>query len=230
MPFGGAMECKHSGNTVITDTLWMGEIMIKFIMILVGVFSLLINCEVAQACDEASARLVAKSYVLTMPLLGRDNEMIPLMQSNHSYFTPEGDAVRCMQELGTALINEAIKQAETNNGPSAQELFGGMMPEGLGHLPGEVDDSMHSYANDLYAMGQELIWLSRVLPAAAQGNYTPYNTTGTQTRMIFKQVLPRYQMLCQINPFVCQNMLDTLYQMTPQLEQVIYTFARQLDN
>lgn len=104
------------------------------------------------------------------------------------------------------------------------------MPEGLEDLPGQVDASMRSYGSDMFAMGQELLWLANVLPAAAQGNYTPYNTTGTDTRRMMHQVLPMYQMLCQMDPSSCQIMLGVFREMTPQIEQQIYFLARQLGN
>ena len=72
----------------------------KSLAILVGIVGLVTGCdESVAACDEVSSGLVAQSYVLTMPLLGRDNEMIPLMQSYPSRFTEGGDAILCMRGL-----------------------------------------------------------------------------------------------------------------------------------
>ena len=205
--------------------------MMRFLAILVGVAGLVIGCGGGpHPCVEISSRLVAKSYVLTIPLLGRDNEMIPLMQSNRGYFTQEGGAIRCMQRLGAALVQGGLARSSEFSGSSATELFGGSMPEGLGHLPGQVDASMRSYGSEMFTMGQELIWLANVLPAAAQGDYTPYNTTGTDTRRMMYQVLPMYQMLCQMDPSICQMMLGMFREMAPQIEQQVYVFARQLGN
>ena len=184
----------------------------------------------ADACDEVSSRLVAKSYVLTMPLLGRDNEMVPLMQSNREYFAQGGGAIRCMQRLGTTLVQGGLARSREFSGSSATERFGSSMPEGLAHLPGEVDASMGSYGSDMFTMGQELLWLANVLPAAAQGNYTPYNTPDTTTRRMLYQVLPMYQMLCQMDPSICQMMLGMFREMAPQIEQQVYVLARQLGN
>ena len=203
--------------------------MMRFLAILVGVAGLITGYD-AHACDEMSSRLVARTYVLTMPLLGRDNEMIPLMQSNRGYFTQGGGAIQCMQRLGTALIQGGLARSGDFSGSSATERFGGSMPEGLGHLPGEVDASMGSYGSDMFTMGQELLWLARVLPAAAQGDYTPYKTPGTTTRRMMYQVLSIYQMLCSMDPSICQMMLGMLREMAPQIEQQVYVFARRLGN
>lgn len=203
----------------------------RTLAIFLGIIVLVTGCdEDAYACDELSSQLVARSYVLTMPLLGLDNEMIPLMQSYPDSFAQGGGAIRCMQRLGTALVQGGLAQSNQFSGSSATERFGSSMPAGLAHLPGQVDDSMRSYGSDAFAMGQELLWLARVLPAAAQKNYTPYNTPGTNTRQMMAQVLPIYQMLCQMDPSICQMMLGMIRDMAPQIEQQIYVLARQLGN
>jgi len=205
--------------------------MTRSLAILVGVVGLVTGFDAdAQPCDDVSSQLVARSYVLTMPLLGRDNEMIPLMQSYPNHFTQGGRAIQCMERLGMALVQGGLAQSREFSGNSATERFGGQMPEGLEHLPGQVDNTLGSYGSDMFVMGQELLWLASVLPAAAQGNYTPYNTTGTETRRMMYQVLPVYQMLCTMDPSMCQMMLGMFRQMAPQIEQQVYVFARQLGN
>jgi len=186
--------------------------------------------EKAVPCDEETSRLVAKAYVLSAPFIGRENELIPLMQYNSNYFSKGGRAIRCMQSLGTALMQGGLEQSKQFSGYSAVERFGPSMPSELAHLPGQVDDSLRSYGSDMYSMGKELVWLSQVLPPAVQGNYTPYKTTGTEIRQMAAQALPIYQMLCQMNPDTCRMMQSMFLEMTPMLEQQIYTFARQLGN
>lgn len=182
------------------------------------------------SCDELSSQLVAKTYVLTMPLLGKDNKIIPLMEKYPGHFAQGGGAIRCMQSLGNALMRGALEQSREFSRPYATERFGGSMPEGLGHLPGQVDRSMISYGNDMFTMGQELLWLAEVLPYAAQGNYAPYNNPTTTNRQMAAQVLPIYQMMCQMDPSVCQMMVAMLEELSPQIEQQILFLARQLGN
>jgi len=121
------------------------------------------------ACDEVTSRLVAQAYVLSLPIIGRDNELIPLMKSNPGYFTEGGGAIRCMQSLGTALVQGGLASSREFSGYSATERFGSMMPEGLSHLPGEVDNSLRSYGSDMFTMGEELVWLAQVLPPRRTG-------------------------------------------------------------
>ncbi len=203
------------------------------IVMLLGI-SLLIGFGVeapgALACDDTTARLVARAYVLSIPMFFKQNDLIPLLNENKAYFVEGGKAIRCMEALGTSLVQGGMAAANRFKGYSATERFGGSMPPGLEHLPGQVDSSLRSYGNDMFAMGQELLWLSQVLPPAVKGDYAPYNTTATPNRQMVAQVLPIYQMLCQMDPGMCQMMQSMMIQMEPSLEQQLYTLARQLGN
>ena len=180
--------------------------------------------------DDATARLVARAYVLSIPLLFKENDLIPLMAENKAYFVEDGKAIRCMRALGNALIQHALVVGQQTGGRSATEIFGGSMPEGLEDLPGQVDASMRSYNNDTFTMGQELLWLSQVLPSAAEGDYEPYNTTGTPARQLWAQVLPYMRMLFQMNPDLYQTMQNVMREMQPVMEQQIYDLARQFSD
>ena len=204
--------------------------MIKYIAILLGAAGLLVHSATAQACDESSSRLVAQVYVLANPVAGRENEIVSLMQQYPNYFRDHGGVIRCMQRLGNALIGSGLAHYQQYAGNPAQQAYGGQLPEGLQHLPGEVDDSLRSYGSDMFAMGQEFLWLARVLPPAAQGNYGPYNRTGTDTRQTLRQVWPIYQQMCFFDQSMCQILTNVLDQMSPHLEQQIYAMARNLGN
>jgi hypothetical protein len=203
------------------------------IIMLLGIF-LFIGFEIkasgASACDDTAARLVARAYVLSIPMFFKQNDLIPLLNDNKAYFVEGGKAIRCMEALGTALVQGGMAAADRFKGYPATERFGGSMPPGLEHLPGQVDSSLRSYGNDMFAMGQELLWLSQVLPPAAKGDYAPYNTTATPNRQRVVQVLPIYQALCQMDAGMCQMMQNMMIQMEPSVEQQIYTLSRQLGN
>ncbi len=132
---------------------------------IVGILVLLAYAANSYACDENSAKLVAKTYALANPMMGRENEIVSLIQANRAYFNINGGAIRCMQRLGTVLANNGLSQFGQDNRHRAAEKFAGDMPPGLEGLPGEVDRSMNSYAYDLFAMGQELRWLAGVYRA-----------------------------------------------------------------
>ena len=125
------------------------------------------------ACDPGTSVLVAHAYVLSMPLLGRENELVPFMNSAPAWFAEGGQAIGCMNSVGAALVKKGVLTSNQFSGHPAMAKFGGRMPPGLASLPGQVDSALNSYRADNIAMGEEFLWLSRVLPAAAQGNFTP---------------------------------------------------------
>jgi hypothetical protein len=204
--------------------------MIRLFTILIGALGLLVHTADSYACDENSSRLVARTFMLANPALGRENEIISLVQSNRVYFSRGGASIRCMQRLGVALTNVGLSQFQQNQGNSATDQFAGSMPEGLEHLPGEVSDSLNRYSSDIFTMGQELNWLAEVLPSVVQGNYVPYNATGTETRQTLRQFLTLYQQMCMFDPSICQMMTNIFGQLSPQIERQIYTLALRLGN
>jgi hypothetical protein len=179
-------------------------------------------------CQDTSARFAARAYVLSIPLMGQEKELIALMERNANEFAVGGGTIRCMNVLGNALIAGALGQFGQFRSYSAQERFGNMMPAELAHLPGQVDDSLQSYGSDAFAMGQELVWLARVLPPAAQGDYGPYNAAGTLSRQAMAQVLPIYQVLCQMDSSTCELMVSMFRQVAPSIEEQIYNLALQV--
>lgn len=171
------------------------------------------------ACDPGTSALVAHAYVLSIPLIGRENELVPYMNSASGFFAESGQATRCMQSVGAALVKKGEVMSNQFSGHAATERFGGRVPTGLEHLPGQVDSGLRSFGADTAAMGAEFLWLSQVLPAAAQGNYTPYNTTGTPARQTMRQVWPVY---CRLDPQLCQMVQVTISGTVPALEAEIY--------
>jgi hypothetical protein len=89
----------------------------------------------------------------------------------------------------------------------------------------QADKGLRSYGSDSISVGNELIWLSQVLPPAALGNTAPYNTTGTPTRQAARQYLPLLQMYCQSNPSFCQTIQAALLNAAPSMEDQIYALA-----
>lgn len=113
------------------------------------------------SCDPLSSQLVAHAYVLSMPFMGHENDLMLFMNSNPADFTEGGSAIRCMQSLGNALVNRGLEMSRQFKGRSATEIFGGKMPTGLEHLPGQVDNSMQSYGYGGISVGQELLCVFR---------------------------------------------------------------------
>ena len=168
--------------------------------------------------DDTIVRLAVRAYVLSIPMLLKENDLIPLISKNQVAFLAGGWATIFMQKAGTALLQGAAAY----HGPSAQQLFG-VMPRGLEHLPAKVDASMQSNG---VAVGEEFLWLSKVLPSAATGNWEPYKAEGTAPR---QQMIAWARMVQQMNPTLFQIVVAKAQQAEPLIEQAIYSLVRQLN-
>jgi len=179
----------------------------------------------ASACDEQAARLAARAYVLSIPLVQGGEQLLSLLQGNRGAFSQDGEATGCLRRLGQRLTSSGMQQAQELEDYSATEQFGGSMPEELSQLPGQVDQTLGAYAGNTIMMGQELLWLSRVLPAAAHGNTGPYHTTATPARRMAIQVMPMLQMLCGMDPTACSALNGSLRAVLPHLERQVRAMA-----
>jgi hypothetical protein len=168
--------------------------------------------------DDAIVRLAVRAYVLSIPFLGNENALIPLIAANRADFVEGGKAIEFMRAAGTALA----QRAAAYNGPSAQQIFGGFMPAGLAHLPGQVDAAMGSEGT---AVGNEFLWLAQVLPAAATGDYGPYQNTATPMR---RQIIAYIQMISQMNPALVQMIVSAMQTQQSVIEAAIYNLVCQL--
>ncbi len=183
----------------------------------------------ASACNEGPALLVARAVALTDPSLEDRQGLDQLMRDNPGYFAEDGSAIACMKRLGIALTQKGV--ADANRSPSARERWGGAMPPGLQHVPEQVDRSMNHQAGGLYFVGENLLWLARVLPAAAGGDYSAYQRHEAFGRRMLYQNAMLQKQLCQINPWQCQfnemNRANRRAEME-MLQRMIYHMALSL--
>jgi phosphoribulokinase len=96
----------------------------------------------------------------------------------------------------------------------------------------QVAQSLNKDAVYFVTLGLELQWLSQVLPAAAQGDWSPYNSTGTVYRQSMRQHLLYFNQLYQLTSVNPQNLalIDNMVtafvaQIDPLIEQQIVVLA-----
>jgi hypothetical protein len=183
---------------------------------------------VDRPCDERSARLVARAFVVTSPVAYDPETFKAFLDENASALGTKGKAIRCIRALGRQLASAAAATPAAPQRDYATERFGGVMPPGLEHIPGEVDREMRSTSENPYVGAQELLWLAEVLPAAASGDLEPFERQDSLWWQQWKQIAPQLQMLCALNPDVCQAFFAVLRESLPRMEQVIYEQAMQV--
>ncbi len=173
-----------------------------------------------RTCPDRAARVLARAFFLSNP--GSGGNIGAHIAQNRSYFVEGGAAIRCAEALGTRLVYAGIKAYD----PKAYERAMGVGP--AVHA-GAVADSINSGSASLWALGQELLWLGKVLPSAARGDWRPYRTTGTSSRQQIRQILPIYQQLMSMDPAMAQMVQGIMRQFQPIVEEQILMLARMLD-
>jgi hypothetical protein len=179
-------------------------------------------------CSKRSARLVARAYVMASPIAFEPEAFFSFLAENKESFGKRGSATRCMKALADKLLHEALAKPASPQRDYATERFGGSMPPGLEHLPGQVDASMRSATDDTFTMALELLWLAKVLPAAADEDLGPFLAQDTPARQMWQQVLPMINFMCANDEGVCQYFVATLLEYLPLMEQQIYALAVQV--
>ncbi len=129
-------------------------------------------------CTESEARVVGQAYLLANPF--EEGNLTEFLTQHREFFEPGGPGVRCAHALG-----EHLKQTgQSAYDPAAYLHATGVTPPEFSQ---EISESITSGHVDLVRMGEELIWLSTVLPAAARGDLGPFQTTGTTLRQQLRQ-------------------------------------------
>jgi hypothetical protein len=170
-------------------------------------------------CSDSAARLLARAYLLSNPFNPVD-ELVAFVRQNRSAFQRGSGPISCGAALGPHLVRAGIGAYD----PAAYERAMGAGP--AEHAP-EVARSINSGAVELFSMGQELSWLVEVLPAAADENWQPLLTTGTETRRMSRQAMAMLQGL----PDLAESLgfaREILQQFAPIAEEQILMLARMM--
>jgi hypothetical protein len=144
-------------------------------------------------CSDAAAKLLARAYFLSNPFNPVD-DLVAFVRQNRSAFQRGNGPISCGAALGPRLVRAGIGAYD----PGAYEKAMGAGP--AEHAP-EVARSINSGAVELFSMGQELSWLVEVLPDAANENWQPFLTTGTETRQMLRDAMGLLQDLATIPDF-----------------------------
>lgn len=127
-------------------------------------------------CTPQTAKTVGELYLASNPLFEADQKKFVTFQTIVEAYSRDLQAdspdIICANELGRALINRALTHF---SGREIDAAYGRALSEGA--TLGEAQKIKDSFANDSVTtdmMGEELVWLSKVLPPAANGNWQPY--------------------------------------------------------
>jgi len=180
----------------------------------------------AKKYSDETVKTLAKLYYLANPyeVMKDPTQITDFVSANGSTLGENSEVIRCARELGQLLISQGIQNF--NNNGDRERMYN--IGERAGVDPGvtkSAADGMYDGSTDLYTMGQELVWLSQVIPNASEGNWDSFNNTGTELRRQFYQVWPMVQSVTLEDESNKQMMDQFMSQMQPITEYQILILA-----
>ena len=152
-------------------------------------------------CLKQIAQIIGRVYFLANPL-SNPSELVEYIQQNRTYFVEDCTVIRYTKSLGNRLVSRGLSSLSQEDYDGAYESTLGM--GGTMEQARDVANSISSGSMNLYMLGNELLWLAEVLPYAVNGNWRPFQTTGTNTRNQIRQILPFYNMMLKTEPLMLQ--------------------------
>jgi hypothetical protein len=188
------------------------------------------------ACTYESAQAVARAYLLSMPVkdesialsLTDESPLSKFVAENKALFVKDGPAIKCIAALGeqiTALGENSYDSSNTMH-RAIMSKWGGKSPEAAANAA----DTVQSHGASMYQLGQEMRWLSNVLPSIVDGEYVAFNRADSPLRHHLDQIRQKVDVSAEtIRPAISAEMEDvlndTLNQYGPALEDEIVTLA-----
>ncbi len=161
-------------------------------------------------CNETSIKILVRLYYLTNPInvYSNPSDLEEFVRNNCNYLISEGSVINLARDLGNNLISSGLQNYSQNDYDDAYESALNM--GATGEMARDVASSISSASLDAFVMGQELLWLTVVMPAAAQGNWEPFVTTGTYSRQYIIQIIPIYSMTGILDDPYFQDIMDQI--------------------
>lgn len=153
----------------------------------------------------ATGLYVAALYVASCPSFSRDDSVIEEGMDDIGYLIAEdGDIIRCMRSIGEVMVRQGMENFDFNN-VARNQVRGNVLNmannaglDNAGIFADKVVTSMRNEQLQPIIIGQELIWLSKVLPSAAEGDWDDYYNTGSIFRRQAQQQVIYYKNILQM--------------------------------
>jgi len=149
-------------------------------IILVPTFAIAVAHAQEPACRTGAASL-GDAYVLANPLYSIffEETLDHYVTENRTHFVAGGDAIRCASALAQALLVAGVQLYDPNEQTRRDELNAQLQSMGVSQGQQELSPS-----SQLFDVGSQLSRLSRVLPAAADGDWVPYQTPANEIEQL----------------------------------------------
>ena len=146
-------------------------------------------------CTSASAKAIARAYLLSVPLrndrinlaISDDSQLTQYVQHNHELFAAHGAATQCAAALGEKVTSfgEQAYLSSTDMQKSISGNWGGSAAA----IAAKAADTLQSHGASMFTLGEEMLWLAKVLPDVANGQLSGYNAADSNSRSLLKQAV-----------------------------------------
>lgn len=132
------------------------------------------NAPPINSCDETTAGNIGKLYHISSALYVYNNwsELESLVNNNKMLLAADSKLIMCMKNAGEKMQITNMQNFDPNAGNQAYErsVSMGATPD----MARDIKSNVEQGQIQLFVIGQELVWLSKVLPEAAKGNWGPF--------------------------------------------------------
>jgi hypothetical protein len=188
-------------------------------------------------CTDIAANALARAYRLAMPIdrgsftftIDESSPLAAYVRDHRALFKRDGAAVRCATALGRHVVSLGVKTLRNR-----QDVYDGVMNGWGGQSPdiaASVALELINQGADMYALGNELIWLAQVLPDVTKSRYDSFNQADSETRQTLKQYIPLFDTAIGVSrdrELYRQILSQTREQFGPNTENALIILASAL--
>lgn len=172
-----------------------------------------------RVCEEQHSRLIGRLYYVANPVSENTDsrELESFVINNRDQLMPGSRLLNCAANAGNRLRRQSVLSFSKADADQAyqQSLNWGATQE----QAQAVSDSMIQGSIEGVTIGEELLWLSKVIPAAARGDWDAFKNTGTDARQETRQA---WRLMSKvINPSDQAAFKQAMQQFQPWLEYQI---------
>jgi len=177
---------------------------------------------VAEPGCRAGGVAAANAYVLFNPIYAMYfGSFEDYVSQNRAHFRAGSDAVRCITALSRAFLAAGMQLYDPADVQRKQQIDAQLGAMGISPGPQQPNAG-----TAVFGMGMQLSWLARGLPAAANGDYGPFNTPANEIENMQLMARAMFAQLLQV-PTAREAFaaMEPLIREGAQLEYKMITYA-----
>jgi hypothetical protein len=173
-----------------------------------------------RTCNANDATFWAEAFILSNPVITSVNELQKFVEMHKDELRNDSPLINCASLVGRKLLD---KGASMYSRDDQTRVYNNMISIGTpAHEATRIANEFNAGAYDAMMIGEELIWLAEVLPQAAEGNWTPYQTTGSERRKAARDYVALMRSLDGLmEPGTSEQISGVMKQYGPEMKQAV---------